>query len=468
MQLTSYGAAGEVTGSKHLVAIGGRRVLLDCGLFQGRRQESQDRNNHFDFDPRTIDAVVVSHAHLDHVGMLPLLIREGYAGKMYATGATRDLAELILLDTAKIQTQDADFMNRHQYPEAPLHQPLYRVEDIPAVMARFERIPYTFIDASWHEIAPGVSLKLYDAGHILGSAVVVIRAQDQGQEKTLVYTGDLGRQDAPLLRDPDRVVETAGTLITESTYGHRQHHNIAEAEGKIVELVSQVMHTRGKIIVPAFSLGRTQELVYLLHRLTDAGRIPRIPIYVDSPLARRITTVYEQHQRDYDQRAGTEFSRPGEDPLVFQNLRYTESVEESKSLNNVPGPCMIISASGMVTAGRVIHHLEHTIEYPENVVLFTGYQADHTLGRKIIGGAHSLDIYGRHVPIRASIVTINDLSAHADSVELVNYAESIQGISNVFIVHSELEQATALQSSLQTDRPDWHVTISERGHTYDL
>lgn len=467
MDITFYGAAGEVTGSKHLVKLNGKCVLLDCGLFQGRRKETQERNAEFPIDAATVDAVVISHAHLDHIGALPLLVQSGYRGKIYSTGATRDLAELILLDTAKIQTQDAEYMNRHQYPEAPLHEPLYRAEDIPAVMERFVHVSYTFLDPAWTEIAPGVELRLYDAGHILGSAVVQIRSMENHAE-SVVYTGDLGRQNAPLLRNPDLVTEPAAAMIMESTYGDRLHHPVADVNQKLVDIINGVATSGGKIVVPAFSLGRTQELVYLLHKLTDDNRIPRIPIYVDSPLARRITEVFFHHQRDYNPQTMVDFHLPGENPLVFTNLRYVETVDESKALNTAPGPCMIISASGMVTAGRVIHHLNNTIEDPKNVVLMTGFQAEHTLGRKLMSGAASIDIYGRDVPVRAQVIALNDLSAHADGDELAAYARAVPGLYELFLVHGEADQAKALKTRLTMEHPTWQIEIPERGSNFTV
>ncbi|MBI3572984.1 MAG: MBL fold metallo-hydrolase [Candidatus Kerfeldbacteria bacterium] len=416
MKLTFYGAAKEVTGSKHLVDLAGSRILLDCGLFQGRRQETQERNQHVGFDPRTIDAVVVSHAHLDHVGWLPLLVKGGYSGAIYGTSATRDLAELILLDAAHIQVQDADYMNRHQYAEAPLHEPLYRPEDIPAVIKLWQPLTHAFLDPAWHRLTPTVECRLYDAGHILGSAAIVLRGREAGQEKVLVFTGDLGRHGAPLLRDPDPIDVPAQTLIMEATYGDRRHHPVESVKAQLVAVVRHAFAQGGKVVVPAFSLGRTQELVYLLHQLTDHGDIPRLPIFVDSPLSERITSVFEAHQRDYDKQTGLDFSRLGEDPLVFRNLTYVHSVEESKALNTLQGPAMILSASGMVTAGRIIHHLVNTIGSPKNTVLFTGYQAAHTLGRKLLSGAKTLDAYGQHIPVRAAATQLagRDSRSHSN------------------------------------------------------
>lgn len=467
MQITFFGAAGEVTGSKHVVSIGSSRILLDCGLYQGRRSESVERNKAFSFIPASLDAVVISHAHLDHVGMLPLLIRGGYTGRIYSTAATRDLTELILLDAAKIQEQDAEFHNRHLLPDAPLAVPLYTSEDIPNVMQHFETLPYASEDGSFHQIAHGCKVKLYDAGHILGSAVIVLEGNTQGKVERLAFTGDLGRYGAPLLHDPQPVTEEVQTLLLESTYGSRLHHPTDHVHGALIQAVQQAIARQSKIVVPAFSLGRTQELVYILHQLTDQGKIPRIPIYVDSPLAGRINDVFTKYQRLYDAESNQDFTQLGEDPLVFRNLRYTHSVEESKALLPSPGPMIIISASGMASGGRVMHHLRNYLPDPKNIILFTGYQADHTPGRRILKGAPFIRIFGDEIPVKAQIVVLNDLSAHADASELTQYAGHIAGLRSIFLVHGEPDRAEALATYLRQFRPSWTVTIPEPGKPYD-
>lgn len=461
-QVSFYGAAGTVTGSKHLVSDGPTKILLDCGLEQGREQSSDQ--HHLPFDPRTVQAVVISHAHLDHIGLLPVLVRSGFQGSIYSTGATRDLAELILLDAAHLQEQDVAYARRKRWPGFETVQPLYTAVDVPAVMARWQTIPYQFLKPGWTTIATGVTVKLYDAGHILGSAVTVL---DIGGQR-LAYTGDLGRQQAPLLRDPDPVTDTAPNLILESTYGNRLHHPIESVNDDIVALVQTAIQRNAKIIVPAFSLGRTQGLVYLLHRLTDEGRIPRIPIYVDSPLASRITEVFSVHQRDYDTQSRRDFALPNENPLAFSNLRYTHTVEESKALNAAPGPMMIVSASGMASGGRVTHHLANTLGDERNIVLFTGYQAIGTLGRSIVSGAKRVHLFGQSVPVRAQIAMVNDLSAHADAAELEAYASAIPGLRSLHLVHGEVERASALQQRLLEHQPAWSVTVPQIGQSYPL
>lgn len=468
MRITFFGAASEVTGSKHLVEIAGRRILLDCGLWQGSHQADELNAQRLPFDARTIDAVVISHAHLDHVGMLPLLVKNGYHGPIYSTGATRDLTELILLDAAKIQEQDTIYWQRHHPGIPDPIEPLYTHADIQPVMKLFERVRYAHLGGAFVPIAPGVGLKLYDAGHILGSAVAVLEGQEGGQTRRVVYSGDLGRWNAPLLRDPDVVQEPAEALILESTYGSRLHHPVNEVEGDLVQIMKQVVASKGKVIIPAFSLGRTQELVYILHQLTDQGKLPRIPIIIDSPLASKVTAVFQRHQQDYDRESRSDFSYPNENPLAFSNLEFTESVEESKALNSRGGPLVIISASGMASGGRVLHHLRNTLPQPQNIIVFTGYQANGTLGRRIVDGATSVRMFGDEVPVKAEIRSLNDLSAHADAAELIRYAEAIPNLGQVFLVHGETDRATGLQQQLLERHPLWRVVIPTKQQVVDL
>lgn len=468
MRLTFYGAASEVTGSKHLVELAGKRILLDCGLWQGSHQAEELNAQHLAFDAKTIDAVVISHAHLDHVGMLPILIKEGFTGKIFSTGATRDLAELILLDAAKIQEQDTEYWRRHHANTPDPIVPLYTQKDIEPVMRHFERIHYAHLSGGWREILPGINLKLYDAGHILGSAVVVLEGQEGEKTERLVYTGDLGRMNAPLLRDPDPIAESASTLIMESTYGTRAHHPVMTVEQDLIRIMTAAVERKSKVVVPAFSLGRTQELVYILHQLTDQGKLPRIPIIIDSPLASRVTKVFQQHQQDYDTQSRKDFTDLNENPLAFSNLSFTETVQESKALNSRGGPLMIISASGMASGGRVLHHLRNTLGQPENIVVFTGYQATGTLGRRLVGRPPSVRMFGADVPVKAQIEIMNDLSAHADVNELTAFAEHLQGLKNVFLVHGEIDRATGLQQHLLSRHPDWQVVIPTMDQVVDL
>lgn len=468
MDIQFFGAAGEVTGSKHLISTSQEKLLLDCGAFQGRRRESREKNRQLGFDAATVSAVIVSHAHFDHVGLLPLLVKQGFAGSIYATPATRDLAELILLDAAHLQEQDAMFANRHRLPDADLIEPIYTVKDIPAVMRRFVSVPYARDADDWTSLTPNSRLQFYDAGHILGSAVSLVELSDETGKKRIAYTGDLGRPDQPLLRDPQPVPLSIDALLMEATYGTRRHHQHSEVEQTLVDAVNQAIQTNGRIIVPAFSLGRTQALVYILHELTDAKKIPRIPIYVDSPLASRITQVFSAHQRDYDRESKTDFTRPNEDPLAFRNLTYTHSVEESKALNRTPGPWIVISASGMISGGRVMHHLRNHASDPTTQILFTGYQAEHTPGRRMIKGAKYIQIFGEPVPVKATLRILNDLSAHADADDLLAYAEHIPDLQRIFLTHSEPDRSSALGEFLVSRHPDWQITAPKLGDRYPI
>jgi metallo-beta-lactamase family protein len=464
MEIFFGGAAGEVTGSKHVIKTAHASVLLDCGMSQGHHND-REKNTSFLFQPSEINAVIISHAHLDHVGMLPLLVKLGFRGPIFATPATMELAELILLDAAKLQEQDAEFAARHHFKE--VHEPLYTMDDIPPVMELFQPTPYCRND-EWTTAAHGIRFRFRDAGHILGSAITEIEVTEHGRVQGICFTGDLGRPGMPLLRDPEYPTAPTQTLILEATYGTRRHGNISSVEERLIEVVAQAIERKSKIIVPAFSLGRTQALVYILHRLTDAGKLPRIPIVVDSPLAQRITDVYERHQREYDAETLSDFSVKNEDPLYFRNLEYTHTVDESKALNSRGGPLMIISASGMASGGRVMHHLRNTVSDPNTIVLLTGYQALHTLGRRLLEGAKTVRIFGEDIPVHAQVATVNDLSAHADGIELQQFAEHCNGLERTFLVHCEPESADAFRVQLLNAHPKWKVELPTIGQRYSF
>ncbi len=466
--LLCTGAAREVTGSGHFLTTPSGRVLLDCGLFQGHRRESDEKNRRFLFNPRDIDVVVVSHAHLDHIGRLPLLLRGGFRGRIISTRATRDLAELILLDSAKIQVQDAEFAKKHHLPDAELHQPLYTPEDIPAVMARFDTVEYNSHGGKGIELPGGLAIHLYDAGHILGSSTIHLSWEEAGHRRGLVFTGDLGRNNAPLLNDPDPVTQPAETLVMEATYGTRRHHAVDEVYGQLVGIVAEAIERQSVIVVPAFSLGRTQELLYILHRLIDDHKIPALPIIVDSPLAERINTVFINHQSEYDAQTKIDFPRRGDMPLRFHAMRFTHTVDESKSLNSLGGPMIIISASGMASGGRVMHHLKQRLPDPNTIVLFTGYQAIHTPGRRLIEGAEYLRVFGQEIPVRAKIKILNDLSAHADAEELAAFPRPIPGLKRVVLVHAEPDRSTGFADVLRQRYPGLEVIIPGPGDSIPL
>lgn len=455
MQITFHGAAGGVTGSKHLIDTGSARILLDCGMFQGP-PEVQAKNSGFLFDPKSVDAVVLSHAHADHCGSLPLLVKRGFKGPIYATRPTRDVAEQILLDAAHIAEQDAD------------GEPPYTRRDIPAVVERFVEVPYERRNGGWHDIGTGVRLKFYDAGHILGSAVPVLEVAQPKRPHRIAFSGDLGSPGMPLLYDPDVPADPIDTVLVESTYGDRTHPSFGEAVARLAETVKAVATRRGKLIIPAFSLGRTQLLVYLLHKLRLQNEIPAIPVYVDSPLATTITEIFERHRNEYDAHTWSDFPGPQDSPLAYPNLTYTRGAEESQAINQHPGPLIVISASGMMTGGRVIHHLRHTITDPRNAILIVGYQADGTTGRSLRDGAKEVKLHDGVYPVRAEVIAFDEFSAHADQGQLLAWLGQFHGLSHAIVVHGEPAAADALRDHIAAAHPDWRVDRPNEGETIEL
>jgi len=466
MQVTFYGGAGGVTGSKHLIDTGQQKILLDCGTFQGQ-SDVYSRNRSLPFAPESIDHVILSHAHIDHCGMLPLLVKRGFSGSIFATGATRDVARYMLSDMAKIQEQDAGFRRRHRTGSPDSREPLYTTKDIPETMDRFVEVPYARDDKRWRDVAPGVKLKFYDAGHILGSAVTVLEIDTDDGPKRIAYTGDVGAPGTPLFYDPQVPDEEIDTVIAESTYGGKSHHPLEDMYGRLAETIKQVVARKGKIIIPAFSLGRTQVIVYVLHKLTDEGKIPRLPIYVDSPLATNLTEVFRDHRAIYDEESITDF-RQGDAPLAFRNLKYTQSVDESKALNNSEGPYIVISASGMMTAGRVVHHLRHSIADKKNAILITGYQAAGTLGRRLLEGAKRVELYGDWFNVAADVLVFNEFSAHSDHAQMSAYLNRFKGIKQVLLVHGEPNQADDFKTELAAAHEDWIVQRPNEGDTVEI
>ncbi|HUS68071.1 MAG TPA: MBL fold metallo-hydrolase [Kofleriaceae bacterium] len=447
MDIRFCGAAREVTGSRHLLTVGGRRVLLDCGLYQGRRAEAWTRNTSFGFDPASLDAVVLSHAHIDHSGALPMLARAGFRGRVHATLATADLLEVMLRDSASIQERDAEDVTRRRgrRGEAPV-EPLYRIADAETILAQV-------VAHAYHtpiEVVPGVRATFYDAGHILGSAVVALELAEEGRSRTLVFSGDLGRRNLPVLRDPETPPH-ADVLLIESTYGARLHKPVELIDEKLADVVARVTARGGKLIVPAFSVGRTQELCFSLARLLRAGRIPKVAIHVDSPLAVNVSEVFARHPECYDAEVA-EVLRTTGDPFGFDLLHYIQTRDESIALNRAPGPFIVISASGMCEAGRVLHHLKNSIEDPKNAVLIVGYQAEHTLGRRLVEGAPEVRIFGEPHPRRAEVIVMNEFSAHADRDELLTWVRGFRRTpSQAFVVHGEEAQALPFAASLTAE-----------------
>ena len=462
MKLSFLGAVRTVTGSMHCLTINGSRVLLDCGLFQGRRAESDLKNRNLPLDPAAIDVVVLSHAHIDHAGNLPQLAKDGFEGTVYTTPASRDLASIMLRDSAHIQEQDAEYFNRKRKPGVAPIEPLYTEADVVRIIDRMVAIPYK----AKVEIASGVSLSFYDAGHMLGSAVVVLDLLENGVRRRLAFTGDLGRKENIILRDPERPLDF-DALITESTYGGRIHDPNEKTDEELAEVIIQAENQRGKIIVPSFAVGRTQELVFRISQLQAAKKVPLLPIYVDSPLTVDVTDIYKLHPDCYDQDVRRIIDAGGE-PFGFKNLTYIRDVEASKGLNTKPGPMMIISASGMAETGRILHHLKNNIEDPRNTILIVGYQAHGTLGRKLVEKLPEVNIFGDPHPVRARVKVMNSLSAHADQGELLSWIlHESDSDKQVFVVHGDADQSEALVRELKA-RGAPHAAIPDLGAEYPL
>jgi len=468
MLINFLGADQNVTGSKHLIQTNGYNLLLDCGFYQGKRSESNKLNRTLPFDAKTIDAVILSHAHLDHCGTLPILVRDGFEGKIYCTPATAEIAKYILMDSAEIQKQDAIYFNKHiENPEDEIF-PIYTAQDVERAVEHFEPIDYFKHSNKWTKLNKDIQFKLYDAGHILGSAVIFLEIKELGLVKTLAFTGDLGRDNSPILQAPEYIKENVDTLIAECTYGDRNHSPITDATGNFKNAISTVIKNKGKIIVPAFSLGRTQDIIYILHKLIDQKSIPIIPIYIDSPLAEHITEIFPQHIKDFNNNFQKDFGYQKHSAFLLKNLTYVKSVEESKSLNNKPGPMMIISASGMCEGGRVLHHLKNNIENPQNIILMTGYQAENTLGRKIQEGVSPVKIYGKEYKLRAQVKTLHEFSAHADQNDLTSYIAHIKNLQKLFLVHTELPQATIFKDLMEKSYPSLPIEIPTMGQSFEI
>lgn len=463
MQLTFWGAAQTVTGSMHLLEVNGRRILLDCGLYQGKRQLSYERNLNFPFEPASIDAVVLSHAHIDHSGNLPNLVKQGFRGSVWSTPATRDLCVAMLQDSGYIQEQDAVYVNRKRVRDGlPPIEPLYTKKDAIEAVKQFVTINYHRPFA----VAPGVTVSFLDAGHILGSAVVALDIEE-GEPRRLVFSGDLGRSGMAILRDPE-LAGDADYLILECTYGNRRHESRDEAQQVLRRVIVDAHKRRGKVIIPAFAVGRTQELVYALHELGEAQKIPALDIYVDSPLAVDVTEIFRAHPECYDEEI-LALMQQSKNPFGFRRLSYVRDVEDSKRLNFLRDSAVIISASGMCESGRILHHLKNNIEDADNVVLFSGFQAENTLGRRILDGSRRVRIFGEEYDVRARIARIEGYSAHADSEELRAWVSAIdrQRLQRVFLVHGETEAALGLSGLLYRDGFR-SVDIPERGQSFTL
>ncbi|HNY42579.1 MAG TPA: MBL fold metallo-hydrolase [Bryobacteraceae bacterium] len=453
MKLTFWGAAQTVTGSMHEVKVQGRRYLLDCGLYQGRRFEARTRNSKFPWPATAVDGVILSHAHIDHSGNLPSLTKNGYQGPVFATPATIDLCAAMLPDSAHVQEKDALFLAKRKHRRRSLGEddpteiaePLYSAEDAEATIPLMKPVPIGEV----FEAGPGFTCRTFDAGHMLGSSCIHMELEHQGKRRSVIFSGDVGRKNLPIIRDPDEA-PPADYLIMESTYGDRLHQDASGVEGKLADVINRTAKRGGRVICPAFAVGRTQQLVLLLHQLSEAGRIPKLPVFVDSPLAVNVTGVFQSRIECYDQETAS-FISNGKDPFSFPNLRYIKDVAESKALNDLRSPCIIISASGMCEFGRILHHLRNNIENPHNTVLITGFQAEHTLGRKIVDKQPEVTIFGEPMRLRAEVVKLNELSGHADQSELLAWMKPITPrLKKIFLVHGEPRQSQALAQAIRS------------------
>lgn len=464
MRITFFGAAQEVTGSRHLIETGLLRVLLDCGLVEGNRDAARARNERFRCDPEELDGVILSHAHVDHCGNLPGLYRRGFRGPVFCTRATADVAAVMLKDSARIQQEDARYLERHGGPEHPALPPLYTEDDVRGLLELFEPLDYD----EWHELAPAFRLRFSDAGHILGSAICEMDIEDRGDVRRVVYTGDLGRRGLPLLRDP-QPVEGCEVLISEATYGNRIHPPPEQVQNDLCRIVRETSARGGRVVIPAFSLGRTQQVLDHLKQFVEAGQLPQLPVFVDSPLSIRLTSVYERH-RDVLNTEARKTLDAGGDLFDFPGLNFVASQEESIALNDRDDSFVVISAGGMCDYGRVQHHLKHSIEDDRHSIVLIGYQAAGTLGRRLVERHPQVSIFGRTYPVQANVEMLDGLSAHADAEEFRWWFEALAqegGIGQAFLVHGEPEAAGAL-AGLIHDFCDEDPVIPDLNEAHDV
>ena len=457
MKIHFFGATRTTTGSMYLFEVNGQRLLLECGLFQGRREESIQRNCCFPFDPKQVDAVVLSHAHIDHAGNLPNLCKQGYTGNIYCTFATRDLSGIMLVDSAQIQKDDAAFVSKKRAKQKlPPVEPLYGAADAEQALKQFVAFNY---DRPF-PVLDGVTATFRDAGHILGSAQVVLDVREGGRQIRYLFSGDVGRGNDEILRDPEPV-ENVDYLQIESTYGGREHSVRMDADETVGRLVLETLKQNGKVIIPAFSVGRTQQIVYVLHQLTLAGKLPRVPIFVDSPLSVNATEIYRLHPECFNDTIN-QFLHEKENPFGMENLTYIREVANSRKLNDLKEAAIIISASGMCEAGRIRHHLKNHIGNPKNLILFIGYCAEHTLGAQITAGQNPVNIFGEPQAVRAKIVSLDTYSGHADKNELRQYVERISGdLKKIVCIHGEESQCLAHAETLRAMKPKAQVIVPE-------
>jgi metallo-beta-lactamase family protein len=467
IRLHSEGGAGEVTGSKHVLTVDGSRCLIDCGAFQGKREVAEEKNRTLVPDPESLASVILTHAHFDHCGMIPLLSKRGYQGNYYCTPATRDLAGVVMMDSAAIQARDAEYLGKQAAKKGQKFdwKPLYDEEDVVKAMGQFVTVSYNRPLA----IGDGMRIELFDAGHILGSAICRMSARDRsGHEAIIGFTGDLGRKGKPIIRDPSPI-PPVDYLVLEATYGDRLHESTEDAMERLAKIVNETAARGGKIIIPAFAIERTQELVYYFHMLIDQQKIRDIPIYVDSPMAINATSIFQIHPECYDEETHEAFSKHHENPFGFNALHFSASVNESKKLNDLQGPAVIISADGMCEAGRIQHHLIHNISDARNTILIVGFMAEHTLGRRIRDREKEVRIQGDIFRVKARVEEINAFSAHADYSESWDWLSTLDlaRLRKVFLVHGEPAGLKHLESYLR-EKGVKDVQVVKYGETYDL
>ncbi len=461
----SHGACQEVTGSKHFLNVNGDILQVDGGMFQGRREEAYQKNKTLSFAPAEVKALLLTHGHFDHSGALPILVKNGFSGNIYCTPATRDLANIIMLDSAHIQAKDYEYimekLKKHPERNMKAYEPLYDEQDVLNTLQLFVNYNY---NRKFYAL-PTVEAEFFDAGHILGSAMIHLTING---EKKIGFSGDLGRKDLPILRDPSQL-QDLDYLVLEGTYGNRLHDVMAVAQQELTDIVNQAVSNKGKIIIPAFTIERTQELIYILHVLIKEKRIPAIPIYIDSPMAVNATAIFRVHPECFDKETFDQFLTNHEDPFTFDNVHYVTSVRESRQLNDIPGPIIIISASGMAENGRILHHLRNNLEDPTAIIAVVGFMAENTLGRKLVEKAKSVKIFGKEYEVKARVKTFNAFSAHADYQEIEAWLKpmNLEKLKKVFLVHGEIVALASLQEKLLAMGVK-AVEIAQYGKEYTL
>ena len=462
MNILFHGAAGGVTGSKHLITVAGKKILLECGMYQGRRQKSSELNRHFPFDIKEIDAVILSHAHIDHSGLLPILAKNGYMGPIYCTPPTADILEPMLIDSAYIQNSDTRYFLRHKNLRekaiAPL-KPLYSKHDVVATLDLLKPIKR----GRRFEIFPDVFMTFYNAGHVLGSAQVLL----EGDGKSLAFTGDFGQKNKKILKDPEQIPH-ADAIISECTYGGRLHKPFSETRHRLGKIINRAVQKGGKLIIPSFAFERTQEILYDLHTLFIENEIPDIPVFIDSPLAIKFIKVFEENIDVFDKETYDYFLNKNKNPFAFGNLKHSRTARDSKALNGRRGSFIIIAASGMCEGGRIRHHLINSLSSSRNTVLFVGYQAPETLGRKLVEGYKKVNIFNKTFNVRANIEVLNGYSGHGDQKDLLENIKGINGLEKIFLVHGDPDQADIFKEKLSQENSNWKITIPSPGEAFGV